>query len=400
MKRAQGEARTTGVEEEFLLVDPDSGALRPVAEQVLDACHARLGVWPEGQPGSSSPPEAKQEFFQEQVEVATRPCHTMDELFEQIRLGREAVSESARQNGVAAAAMGLPAVGDGPGTASRTVRFEEIQKEYGELARQSLMCALHVHVQIVDETEAVAVIDRMQPWLPLIVALSSNSPYHCGVATGFQSWRSRVWEMWPSSGPHEVLGDVATFRNTVSRLVAWGAARDSALLNFGARPSARYPTVEVRVADSCTDPSDTLLISSLVRALVTTCATQWRAGNTTPTWRAEELRAAHWRAGRYGLTGELVDPLEMRLVSASDALQHLGHEVSPALRETGDYDLVTTELSRVFMTGSGADQQDAVFARTGDLRAVVADVVTRTSSFPRDAGSVVVGVGSGRESHR
>ena len=385
MNRDHTAVRTMGVEEEFLLVDPDSGSVRPAADRVLDACHTRLGQWPDGQPGTSSQPEAKREFFQEQVEVATRPCRTIEELSQQVRSGRVALSESARENGVAAAAMGLPVLGEGGGTLSRNPRFEEIRQEYGELANLSLMCALHVHVQIADEAEAVAVLDRLRPWLPLIVALSTNSPYYRGAATGFQSWRSRVWEMWPSSGPPEAFGDVATFRETVSRLVAWGAARDPALLNFGARLSVRYPTVEVRVADSCTDPSDTLLISALVRALVETCATQWRAGTTAPTWRAEELRAAHWRAGRYGLVGELIDPLEMQLVPASDALHHLVHEVSSALHKTGDHDYVTTELSRLIATGTGADRQREVFARTNDLSAVVAGVVHRTTplSDPR-----------------
>lgn len=378
MSRDGARLRSLGVEEEFLLVDPITGGLRPAADGVLEACRARLGRWPDGQPGPSSLPDAKKEFFQEQVEMATRPCRTMDELSEQIGSGRTALSESVQENGVAAAAIGLPPLGDA-GTVSSTPRFEEIQQEYGQLARQSLMCALHVHVQVDDEAEAVAVLDRMRPWLPLIVAMSTNSPYHGGTATGFRSWRSRVWETWPSSGPPESFGDVGTFRETVARLVEWGAARDIALLNFGVRPSVRYPTVEVRVADSCTDSSDTLLIAALVRALVETCAAQWRSGATTPSWRTEELRAAHWRAGRYGLSCELVDPLEMQLVPAKTALRHLVDEVSPALSNTGDDELVATGVARLVAEGTGADRQLEVFAQTGgDLRAVVADVVHRT----------------------
>lgn len=377
--------RMTGVEEEFLLVCPRSGLPRPAALYVLDACRARLGTWPEGRPHDFSRPEAKQEFFQEQLEVATRPCSTMQELSDQVRAGREALAESAQENGVAAAAVGLSVLGDSRGTLSQTQRFVEIEHEYGALARSSLMCALHVHVQIADETEAVAVLDRMRPWLPLIVAMSSNSPYHGDTDTGFHSWRSRVWEMWPSSGPPETFGDVSTFRDTVDRLVAWGAARDTALLNFGARPSARFPTVEVRVADACTNPSDTVLIGAVVRALVETCANQWRTGTIVPTWRSEELRAAHWRAGRYGLSGDLVDPVEKRLVTAPEALEHLLHETRAALQRTSDVDLVTTEVARLLAEGTGADRQREVFQRTGDLRQVVSDVVRRTSGIPRAA---------------
>jgi carboxylate-amine ligase len=370
--------RRTGVEEEFLLVDPDTGSLRPEARRVLDGCRARLGGWPNGWPTDTSHPEAKQEFFQEQVELATRPCRTMGELSDQLRSGRETLAESAGENGVAAVAIGLPPYEGARGTLSRSPRFEEIGHEYGALARWSLMCALHVHVQVADEAEAIGVLDRMRPWLPLIVAMSSNSPYQGGADTGFHSWRSRVWEMWPSSGPPEAFGDVSTFRATVDRLVAWGAARDSALLNFGIRPSARFPTVEVRVADTCTNVSDTLLIGAVVRALVETCATQWRAGETVPTWRSEELRAAHWRAGRYGLGGELVDPVEKRLVPASEALHRLVHETAAALGEAGDVELVTTELTRLLTTGTGADRQRDVFSRTDDLREVVADAARRT----------------------
>ncbi|MGD9961471.1 carboxylate-amine ligase [Nocardioides sp.] len=371
--------RTVGIEEEFLLVDPGTGRVRAEAADVLRGCRSRLGTWTGGRPAAHSNPEAKEEFFQEEVELATRPCRSMEELAAQVIVGREALAESAADNAVAAVALGLPPLGEGPGTVSPGPRYQHIHRTYGELASRSLMCALHVHVQVESQSEAVAVLDRLRPWLPLIVAMTSNSPYHGGQSTGHQSWRSRLWEMWPSSGPPEAFRTEAAYRATADRLVAWGAAQDPALLNFGARASATYPTVEIRVGDSCTEAADSLLVAALVRALVETCARRWATGVDGPSWRSEELRAAHWRAARYGLSGELVDPLELHLVPAATALRQLQHEVTPALRDAGDEELVAAELARLLDTGSGADRQQQVFAATGSLPAVVADAHRRTA---------------------
>ena len=133
------------------------------------------------------------------------------------------------------------------------------------MARQALVCAMHVHVDVSSDDEAVRVVDGVRPWLPLLVAIAANSPYWQGVDTGHASWRSQVWGRWPTAGPAQPFGDLATYRQVSEQMIAWGGGLDPAMLYFDVRLADAYPTVEIRVADVCTEPEDALLVGLLAR---------------------------------------------------------------------------------------------------------------------------------------
>jgi carboxylate-amine ligase len=241
---------------------------------------------------------------------------------------------------------------------------------------------MHVHVGVTDDVEGVRVIDGIRPWLPLLVAVSANSPFWQGRDTGHASWRSQVWGRWPSSGAAEPFGDVATYRSVADRMIGWGASIDTGMLYFDARLSERYPTVEIRVADVTTDVEDVVLVAVLARALVETAA----CSDGTPTWRGDLLRVAGWRAARFGLTGQLVHPQHAALVPAREALEAMVRHVRPALERSGDVELVTGSFERLAARGTGATQQRAVLEATGDLGRVVADLARRTEQSWGGAG--------------
>src|SRR6188768_231125 len=138
--------------------------------------------------------------------------------------------------------------------------------EFGEISREAGTCGMHVHVGIASREEGIGIIDRMRPWLPLVLALSVNSPYAEGRDSGYASWRSQVWCRWPTAGATELFGDPATYDALVADLMAAGAARDPGMVYFEARLAADWPTVEVRVADVCTDPDDAVVVAGVVRA--------------------------------------------------------------------------------------------------------------------------------------
>src|SRR5919107_1779987 len=121
---------------------------------------------------------------------------------------------------------------------------------------------MHVHVEVADEEEAVAVVDGVRPWLPVLLAVSANSPFWHGRDTGHASWRSQVWGRWPTGGPREALRGLTEYRETARLLQEWGAAMDDAMLYFDVRLAAALPTVEVRVADVCTDVDDAVLVAA------------------------------------------------------------------------------------------------------------------------------------------
>ena len=253
-------------------------------------------------------------------------------------------------------------------------RYRRIQTEYGEMARQSLVAAMHVHVDVDDDEEAVRVVDGIRPWLPLLLALSANSPYWQGRDTGHASWRSQLWSRWPTAASAQPFGDAATYRAVSERMIAWGGGLDPGMLYFDVRLAERYPTVEIRVADVCTEVEDAVLVALLTRALVTTVA----AGPAPPTWRTDLLRVATWRAARHGLSRDLVHPLEATLAPPRAVFDSAVEHVRPALEEADDLDLVCDAFERLVARGNGATRQRRVHESTGDLLSVVDDLARRT----------------------
>ena len=357
--------RKIGVEEELMLVDPASGRLIDVSG------HAVLA--------NEGETEVEHELFLPQIETSTHPCEKADDLRAAIVAGRRAVGQSAAAAGARAVAMPTPLLAGTESKITPKSRYRRIEEEYGALARLGLVCAMHVHVDVKDDDEGVAVIDGIRPWLPLLVAISANSPYFQGVDTGHASWRSQLWGRWPAAGTGQPFGDVAQYRAVCRRMIEWGGALDEGMLYFDARLSPRYPTVEVRVADVCTDVEDAVLTALLVRALVTTVAS---GGEETPeaslNRRGDLLRVAGWRASRYGLEGDLVHPVDGSLRPVREVFEATVDFTREALEEAGDLDLVTESFEHLLASGNGSTRQRSVFESTGDLARVVDDIACRT----------------------
>ena len=377
--------RKIGVEEELLLVDPDTGLLTAVAEQAVRAHED------DDQPGVAArpdDPEVERELYRQQIETMTEPCHTLDDLARQLRSGRRDRVPARGRRGRGSRR------GPGPGAGRRRTRrvtrkprYQRIRDEYGELARDALACAMHVHVDVDDDEQGVRVLDGIRPWLPVLLAVSANSPYWRGVDTGYASWRSQIWSRWPSHGTGEAYGDHATYDRVTSRLTEWGAALDDGMIYFDARLSQKFPTIEIRVADVCTDLDDAVLVAALARGLVTTVA----ADGSGEEWRSDLLRAMAWRASRFGIADRLVDPGTRELAPARDVVEALVGHSRDALEEAGDLELVTDLCERLFSRGNGAVQQRRVFEKTEALEEVVGDLVTRTEESATGAGTWLSG---------
>jgi carboxylate-amine ligase len=362
------EPRTVGVEEELLLVDPGTRQVAPRSDHVL----AQLT-------DDDPRPEAEEldhELFRHQLETRTPPMTGLDELREHLVSTRRLAAEAADRAGLAVVASGTIPVDSGEARVTQDDRYLDMVERYGAVARPAGTCGMHVHVHVGSDEEGVAVLDRIAPWLPVVLAVTANSPYHRSSDTGYASYRSQLWTRWPSAGPTERFGSVEGYREVCRRLVASGAARDPAMLYFDARLSEEHPTVEVRVADVCTDVDDAVLVAGLLRALVQRVV---REGDPVPTpWRAELLRAAHWRAARYGLADDLLDPVTGERARSREVLEALVSLVREDLEETGDLGLVRDGVERV-LAGTGAARQRAALERSqGSFEAVVDDLVTRT----------------------
>lgn len=367
--------RTVGVEEELLLVDPRTGRPAPAVELVLAAA-ASADV-------AALVPEAAQithlerESKREQLEVISIPHTSLDDLAQSVAAGRRLADAAAQQLGLRAAAMATSATA---GATHLTVagRYADMEDRFQNLMREQLTCGLHVHVGVADDTEGVAVLDRIRPWLPLVLALSANSPMWNGADSGYASQRYQVWSRWPTAGPYDTFGSPANYHRAVDELLATDVLVDDGMIYFDARLSARYPTIEVRVADVCLDAAHSVAIAGIIRALVTTAAHEWRAGFSPDPLPTPVLRLAMWSASRHGVTGPLLNPILGQPCDPDVAVDALLAHIAPALAASGDLGRVTAMIDDVFANGTGAERQRRALRTRRSARALVEEAIERT----------------------
>ncbi|GGS08776.1 putative glutamate--cysteine ligase 2 [Streptomyces humidus] len=361
--------RTVGVEEELLLVDPGSGEPQALSAAVLARaarCAADDDVF-------------EKELHSQMLEFNTHPQSGMDELGAEIVRIRGEAARHAREAGCAVAALATSPLPARPSIGMNR-RYQWMAEQYGIATREQMVCGCHVHVSVESDDEGVAVVDRIRPWLPVLVALSGNSPFWQGRETGYASYRSRVWQRWPSAGPTELFGSAESYRRRVADMVDTGTILDEAMVYFEARLSARYPTVEVRVADVCLHADTAVLIATLVRGLVETAARDRQSGRGPLDHSVSLLRLANWRAARTGLTGDLLHPATMRRTRAETVVEALLEHVEGALSDSGDLERARASCARLLRHGTGAEVQREVWERTGSLREVVTACVEHTQA--------------------
>jgi len=366
--------RMVGVEEELLLVDPQTRAISARSVEVLKVNREHGG----GREPRAASDELDQELFLHQLETRTDPVTSMDDVERQLVAARRTAGAAAGASDLAIVASGIVPLGGGDPRVSPNDRYRDMVETFGETARTGQTCGCHVHLEIGSPEEGVGIIDRIVAWLPVLVALAANSPFFEGRDTGYASWRSQAWTRWPSAGATESFGSLEGYEETSRLLKMTGAARDDKMLYYDARLSTGQPTVEVRVLDACTDVADAVLAAALVRGLVETAAAEWAAGRPLDRWRAEILRASQWRASRMGLSTTLVHPVERELRPAREVLDALVAHVRPRLEAAGDLERVQDGLERV-LRASGATRQRAAYERSGSVEGVVDDLIDRTA---------------------
>lgn len=350
---------TFGVEEEFLLVEPDTGD--PVALNRATAERAaKRGV------------ELQLELTSCQVETTSSVATTRTELREELSRLRRIAAESAHDAGARMLAVGLPPTLPRTFPITDTPRYREIGEKFGMIAHEQGICGCHVHVAVPSREVAIQVSNRLRPWLPSLLALTANSAIYRNTDTGHASWRSVLWARWPSAGPPPYFESVDDYDATVAMMQDAGAMLDDGMVYWDARPSANFPTIEVRVADVPATVAETVLLATLVRAAVMTALDDERLGQPIPPVTAHALRAAYWKAARDGLDGDGVDLADTHaVIPAARLLNALIERVSPALETVGDLDFVQREVARIADTGNGATRQRRAYQRRRD----VADVI-------------------------
>lgn len=324
--------------------------------------------------------EVEAELQQSQVETGTCVCETLADVRRDLtRLRREAAA-AAGKVGKRIAAAGTHPFSDWRETqVYNKDAYIRLERDYQQLTREQVLCGCHVHVGIDDPDEAIEVMNRVRPWLPLVLALSVNSPFWLGESTGYRSYRNRLWQRWPTAGIPGPFSNRSEYESLEKALLTTNSIDDPARIYWDVRPSNKFDTIEFRVADACSDVDDAVLVAALVRAISETCYREMKAGSPGTVVRDELIKSAVWRAARYGDTDTLIDPRGERLVPAYELVSSLMELLRPVLEDRDEWNEVQGLVRQVRSRGTGASRQLAEFRRTGRMEDVVDLILKETA---------------------
>jgi carboxylate-amine ligase len=365
-----GEARfTIGVEEEYQVVDAASGELSEQAGAVLEEAHRQLGD------------AAQPELHRSQVEAGTPVCESLAEVRRELVRMRRAMLDAAARAGCRIASSGThPRSSWRRQEVTPKQRYLALESEGRQVAKETLIFGTHVHVACGDQETTIGVMNRSRPWLPVLLALSASSPFWEGDDTGFASYRTILFRRWPTAGAPLAFAGRAEYDALVGALTAAGTIPDATRLYWDMRPSARYPTLEFRVADASPTVDGAVMIAGLTRGVAMGAERDHATGRPPVDLRPELLEAAIWQAARDGLDGELIDVERPGRVPAALLVERLLERVRPGLEERGEWEEVEGLVRETLRRGNGATRQRAAFQRRGrvdDVVEMVAGEVTR-----------------------
>ena len=358
---------TFGIEEEFLLVNPDNGMPSSRAGEVVPALV----------PGDGLSLTSTAELLACQIESSTPVCSDRETALTSLLDFRSRLAEAAAAAGLAVAPTGAaPSADAGPAVVSSTARYQDMGAMTGAVAEEHYVNGTHVHVAIPSREAGVQVLNRLRPWLATLGAISANSPYWRGRDTSFASWRLVQYRRWSVQGCPPFFHSSADYDARIAKLMATDIVLDSGHVGWIARLSSRFPTIEIRVADTQLEAGDAVLLALLARGLVSTAleASPLDGSPDTPA-DPEILDAGLWQAARFGLGGNLLDhgPRGGDLNrSAAAQVEALLDYIRPALEESGDDVFVRTGMAHLLAAGTGSQRQrEAVrhggFAALGPL---------------------------------
>ena len=310
---------TLGIEEEYLLVDRDSrDAASDPPQEIFEECESRAG---DG--------VVAHELLRSQIEVDTRVCHSVAEAREDLARLRRLASDVAASYGLAPIAASTHPFADWY-MQERTdrSRFQLIARDMRSLSRRNLVCGMHVHVGIEDDDLRVELMNQFTHYLPLLLALSTSSPFWQGHNTGLKSYRLTVFDGFPRTGLPGRFTSYADYKQQIGILRQAGVISDATFIWWDLRISARYPTLESRIADMCTCLDDAASIAALTQSILHYLYRMRREGKRCRVYPRFLINQNRWHAMRYGCDGGLVDFDSARIVPVAELLSETVEKVS------------------------------------------------------------------------
>ncbi|MFY9212506.1 MAG: carboxylate-amine ligase [Aestuariivita sp.] len=341
---------TMGIEEEYLLVDRDSLDLVEAPDGLMEACASELEE------------QVSPEFLQCQIEIGTKVCTDIHAAREDLRRLRASVAQHAARYNLAPIAVSCHPFADWKDQQhTNKERYSDLQKALGGVARRMLICGMHVHVGIEDETLRTDLMPQLSYFLPHLLALSASSPYWQGEDSGLASYRLTVFDNLPRTGLPPHFSSWAEYERTTGTLIELGIIEDTTKIWWDLRPSHRFPTLETRIMDVSPRMEHTLSLAALLQA-ITRMLCRLRAGNLK--WREYDrflIGENRWRAQRYGITEGLIDFGERRIRPFADLTNELIGMVAEDAEALGSMHEIT-QLQDIISGGTSAMRQRRVWA--------------------------------------
>jgi carboxylate-amine ligase len=359
---------TLGVEEEYQIVDPDTRELRSHITELLEQGRVILKE------------QVKPELHQSIVEIGTNVCQTPAEARAELVHLRKTIMELAGNSGLKIAAAGThPFSSWMTQEITPLERYMETQKDMQVLAQQLLIFGTHVHIGIEDREFLVDAMNVARYMLPHILCLSSSSPFWMGRDTGLKSYRSVIFRNFPRTGIPRTFQSWADLSYLLDTLVRTNTIADGTKIWWDVRPNWKYPTLEFRICDVCTRVDEAVCVAAILQAIV---AKVWKLRRDNMTFRVyptDLIEENKWRAVRHGLDGKLIDFGKQEELPARDLIRELVEWfIGDVVDELGTRKEVEYAF-RILEEGTSADRQLATYHRTGDLKAVVDQLIRETA---------------------
>jgi carboxylate-amine ligase len=361
-----GPSYTLGVEEELMILDGETLDLANEIEALIEAYDG------DG--------EVKPELLQSVCEIATEPHSSVGGVGRELRTRRQEVSEAAGRKGLCIASAGThPFALWERQRVSADPRYRELIRALKFVARQEIIFGLHVHVGIDDADKAVHVANGMRVHIPLLLALSANSPFWRSEETGLASTRMPIFRAFPRVGIPPVYDGWEDYRRRIEFMVETGVMEDYTYLWYDVRPHPNLGTVEVRAMDAQTHIEHTLAITALIQALVRELAEHYEAGDKLGEYPYEMLDENRWLAARHGLEGELIDLPDRRRVPTKELARRVYDRLAGHAQDLG----AASELEGVLdliERGTGAHRQRVVYEANHDFAELLREIVEATKA--------------------
>jgi carboxylate-amine ligase len=341
---ASGQRSTIGIEEEYLLVDLESRDLcADPPEAFMHACQDVLGE------------RVTQEFLRCQIEVGTPVCGTVAEARNALALYRRTIATEARRHGIGLMAASTHPFADwNKQVTTDKQRYVELAADLRSVGQRMLICGMHVHVSVPDEELQIDLLGQLVYFLPHLLALSTSSPFWRGRNTGLKSYRSSIAVELPRAGLPQTFSSVAEYRRMVDLLVKLGRIEDATKIWWDLRPSARFPTLEMRITDVCTRLDDGVAIAAAYQAIVHMLISLKRKNQRWRQYLPALIAENRWLAQRHGVSGELIDFGRGEAVPFKDLVQELIALVSEEADALG----CGAEIDRLAVIAAGGTSAD------------------------------------------